>query len=404
MNRNTPNKPHPTPDPEKPHAGEGPDWRDSALVRPGAHANPDHSSMSRDDPALDGPTYDSCVDDLDQVLSQSMQQPEPDPNLESSGAEQGGGTAPKSGRDAAARGKPPRTSEIFRAVVASGGTAATAGGSTGPPNAHDTSPEVALPGLDITVRPTESADSSPPADRNQDGTVPWGQIALLSYSSALTLGLIWMFWSGRIPWGAEASPAPPEKPAIESTRRSIEPDPSSPAPPLPSENIATIGKTLRLGDLEVTPVSIQAMPVELVRTIDPDKRRREDKCLILRLRLKNLSTDRTLTPLDPTLVRERDFLAFDPYIVGSNGQTIRLFPLAIDSEWSILGQRFRVLQPGDSAETLIAAEPGAADRLADEMTWRVRLRTGVYRTDMLGVRFTRADVRHPRTMPWDDEG
>ncbi len=75
----------------------------------------------------------------------------------------------------------------------------------------------------------------------------------------------------------------------------------------------------------------------------------------------------------------------------------------MDSEWSILGQGFPVLEPGDSAETFIAAEPGSADQLADEMTWRVRLRIGVYRSDMLGVRFTKDDVRRPRTTPWIDE-
>ena len=44
----------------------------------------------------------------------------------------------------------------------------------------------------------------------------------------------------------------------------------------------------------------------------------------------------------------------------------------------------------------MAAEPGSARNLADEMTWRVRLRIGVYRTDMLGVRFTKDEVRYPR--------
>ena len=72
-----------------------------------------------------------------------------------------------------------------------------------------------------------------------------------------------------------------------------------------------------------------------------------------------------------------------------------MFPLALDSEWSIVGQEFSTLEPGDTEETFVAAEPGSARNLADEMTWRVRLRIGVYRTDMLGVRFTKGEVRHP---------
>ncbi len=214
---------------------------------------------------------------------------------------------------------------------------------------------------------------------------------LLSYSSALTLAMIWMFWTGRIPKAAAPNPEPTaaEKPALESPLRPADPAPSSPSPPLPPENLTTLGKAIRLGDLEVTPLTVLAVPVELVRTIDPDKRRRERDCLILRLRLLNRSKEQAFTPVDRNLVRDRDLRAFDPYIETSEGRMIRLFPLAMDSEWSILGQSFPVLEPGESAETFIAAEPGSANLLADEMTWRVRLRIGVYRSDMLGVRFTK---------------
>jgi hypothetical protein len=404
MNRNIPNQPHHTPEPEKPHPGEVIDATDFALVGPGAHANPAHSSGSRDDLSPDETSYDSCFDDVNLLLSKSMQQPEPDPYLESAGAgiHPGDGTIPESGRDRAGRGTAPRTSEIFRAVATSGGVM-TAGGPTRRHDSHDTSGEVNLPGLDITERRTGSSDSPASADRRADGAIPWGQITLLSYSSALTLGLIWMFWTGRIPRGADPPRAVEEAPAVDSARRPAGPNPSSPAPPLPPENIVQIGKSVWLDDLEVTPLSIEATPVELVRTIDPHKRRRQDRCLVLRLRLTNRSGDRSITPLDSTLVRERDLWPYDPYIIGSGGESIRLFPLAIDSEWSIHGQSFPELQPCDSAETLIAAEPGSADRLVDEMTWRVRLRIGAYRSDMLGVRFTRSDVRRPPFTPSDDD-
>jgi hypothetical protein len=332
------------------------------------------------------------------VLAQTMEQPDPDPMLESSAVDDkpAKGSGPK---------KAPRTSEVFRAVAISGDGGATPSGSGARPDSPGISAEVNVPGLEITDRRSESSDSLPPSDGNGDSRIPWGQIALLSYSSALTIGLIWMFWAGRVPRGAEpaAAPSPAEKTALDSALPSSGPESVPPAPPLPQENIAAIGKTVRLGDLEVTSMSIEAVPVELVRTIDPDRRRREDKCLVLRLRLTNRSNDQIFVPLDRTLVRERDFRPYDPYIAGSDGKTIRLFPLAIDSEWSIHGQKFPALHPGDSAETFVASEPGAADRLAEEMTWRVRLRTGVYRSDMLGVRFSRSDVRRGATATWDDE-
>jgi hypothetical protein len=163
-----------------------------------------------------------------------------------------------------------------------------------------------------------------------------------------------------------------------------------------------MGEPLRLGDLEVTPMAVEAVSLELVGTVDPDRRRRESNCLILRLRLVNHSRDRSFTPVDRFVVRDRDLRAFDPYITTSEGKHIRLFPLALDSEWSILGQSFPVLRPGESAETFIAAEPGSASHLADEMTWRVRLWTGVYRSDLLGVKISKSEVRRRRMISWDD--
>jgi hypothetical protein len=405
MSRKIPNKPHPTPDPDHPLTGETAHLGGFAMVGPGGLSIPKSSSGSRDDLAQDEPNYDSCFDDLNQVLSQSMEQPDPDPFLESSAAGHGPGDGadPQSGRGRSGPRKAPRTSEIFRSIAASGGGAGTAGDSTATGDAPGTSGEVTLPGLDTTEQRSDSRHASAPTDRTQNGAIPWGQIALLSYSSVLTCALIWIFWTGRIPKAADPAPAEAEKPAVDFARRPAESDGSSPTPLIPAENVTRIGVPVRLGDLEVTPLAIEATPVELVRTIDLDRRRREDRCLVLRLRLANRSNDRAFTPLDRSLVRERDFRAYDPFIVGSRGETIRLFPLAIDSEWSIVGQDFPTLQPGETAETLIAAETGGADRLAEEMTWRVRLRIGVYRSDMLGVRFTRADVRHSPDVPRNDE-
>ncbi len=152
MNRNIPNKPHPTPDPEKPHTAEAADRANFAVFLPGVHANPDHSAESVDELGPDEASYDSCFDDLNQVLSQSMEQPDPDPNLESLGAgvRHPDGADSRPGRDRARRGKTPRTSEIFRAVVASGGGPAVPDGPTGPtgPAGHLGRGEPARPGRD----------------------------------------------------------------------------------------------------------------------------------------------------------------------------------------------------------------------------------------------------------------
>jgi hypothetical protein len=223
----------------------------------------------------------------------------------------------------------------------------------------------------------------------------WVLLLLVSYSSAITLALAWILWTGR---AARLGQPPPDSPAAapaESVSRAREPERAAPAPPIPPENLAPLGQTIRLGDLEVTPQAVVATPLELVRSIEPPESRREEgEVLVLRLRLVNISQDRSFAPLDPSLVRERGLRPHDPYIATSRGPNIRLYPLAIESEWSILGQDFDELAPRQATVTIVAAEPGSVARLSPQMTWRVWLRTGVYRTDMLGVRFTSRDVRH----------
>jgi hypothetical protein len=405
MNRKIPNKPHPTPNPDKAHAAAGSDWSGLARAVSGVHATPGQASSPLEDPMTEEPTYDSCFDDLNVVLSQSMQEPDPDPNLESSGVIPRPPAVPDSpsGAEPLRPGHAPRTSEIFRSVVVSGSGGEAAAESVDRDRPEGTpAVEAAILDLGVLDRRRPAGDAPDEEEPHPEGHFPWGHVLLLSYSSALTLALIWMFWTGRIPKAGDPAPAAAEKPAAEFPLRPTEPDTDPTPPPIPPENLATIGQSLRIGDLEVMPVAVDARTVELVRTIDPDKRRRERDCLVLQLRFVNQSKGQSFAPVDRNLVRERALRAFDPYIATSDGQRIRLFPLALDSEWSILGQKFPVLGPSQSAETFIAAEPGSAGRLADEMTWRVRLRTGVYRVDMLGVRFTKAQVRRTRMMEWDD--
>jgi hypothetical protein len=132
--------------------------------------------------------------------------------------------------------------------------------------------------------------------------------------------------------------------------------------------------------------------VELTGSIDPSKYRAEEsESLVLRLRFTNLSKSR-FTPLELAYIREQGSLLDRCFITTSDGKTISTYPLAVDSEWAIVGQEYRVLDEGETVEAVIASEPGAANRLSSEMIWRVRLRIGLYRTDVIGVRFRDADV------------
>ena len=69
-----------------------------------------------------------------------------------------------------------------------------------------------------------------------------------------------------------------------------------------------------------------------------------------------------------------------------------MFRLAPESEWSLRDQVFPNLMPGESAETIVVSEPVPDNLPGGTLTWHVKLRTGTYQTDVLGVRFTVLDV------------
>jgi len=230
-------------------------------------------------------------------------------------------------------------------------------------------------------------------DQPNRSPVPWTHLLLLSYSSALTLALIWAVWHGWLQRPRVSQSTDSSSSGVESATNDPETKPAGTIPPIPTENLTTLGKTIQIGELEVTPLSVIITPLTLVRSIEPSTERHADgSSLVLRLRLTNISKDHTFAPLEPVFLRDPISPLDRSYIETAKGGTISLFPLAIDSEWSILGQEFSALKPGESMETIIASEPAAADELSSEMTWRVRLRIGSYRTDLLGVRFTKVEV------------
>ncbi len=209
----------------------------------------------------------------------------------------------------------------------------------------------------------------------------------------LTLALTWMFWTGRVVHQDEAGAATNSHVSVDPVIKPAESHKIEALPPLPTENVTDLRQKLRIGNIELEPIGIAVAAAELVRSIAPDDWRQEKtESLILTLQLTNVSTDESFAPLERAFVREQASPLDRSLIETGDGTRIGLFPLAHDSEWSIQGQEFRVLKPGESAQTVIVSEPGAADRVQDRATWHIRLRVGPYRSDMVGVRFTKADL------------
>jgi hypothetical protein len=232
-----------------------------------------------------------------------------------------------------------------------------------------------------------------------DHGINWPMALLASYASAVTLGLFWVLWSHRVARespGVEPDPFRPAGAVLESGRRAGQSRKFVPPAPLPADRLVELGQTIRLGMLEVTPLEISSGTVILNREIrQHEARPGGDDALMLKLRLKNLSSDSILVPLDEAFLRPRAQGVRDSFVEAGQARQIEMFPLAVVSEWSIDGQEFRELNPGESYETLVVSAPGAVGRLdpTRAMTWRIRLRVEVNQTQALGIQFRAQDVR-----------
>jgi hypothetical protein len=235
-------------------------------------------------------------------------------------------------------------------------------------------------------------------DEEWDDSLPWWcapriVVLVASYASAVTLGLIWVLWSHRAARegpGVELDPFLSAETRAAAGHRAGQSRKFRPPPPLPADRIAALGQPVRLRSLEVTPLEITAGTVILKREIrQREARRGGDDALMLKLRLKNVSGDEVFVPLDEGFLRTRAEGVRDSFIEVGPTQEIDMFPLAIASEWSIAGQEFRELNPGEWYETSVVSAPGAAGRIEPEttFTWRLRLRVDAENTtEILGIR------------------
>ena len=263
-------------------------------------------------------------------------------------------------------------------------------------------------GLDFTAPPPskdkDADDQDEEKGEDDDGDLPPRRVSLpmallFSYASAVTIGLLWILWGHRVARereSVESDPFPPADTAMDPGQRADQSRKLVPPEPLPADRIARLGQAVQLGSLEVTPLEVTSGPVTLHREIGNDQARGGgDGALVLKLRLKNLSNDAILVPLDEAFLRERGRGIRDSFIETGPTAQIDMFPLAVVSEWSIVGQEFRELRPDESYETRIFTAPDAVGHLAPEMTWRIRLRTDINQTETLGVRFLEKEIGKP---------
>lgn len=248
-----------------------------------------------------------------------------------------------------------------------------------PPRAPETGPE-----LEMRSRPTS-----------------WQWALLTSYASAVTLACLWLLW--RQPRSDRPSPDRPRSVASDEPVRTgpagVRPARAVTAPaPLSDDLIIALGTSLTIGSLEFTPIAVQRGPVVLEHVGLGAERPVRDggaDALFLRARFRNRSTDAVFAPLDESLVREPDDGLAGSFLETAEGSRIYAYPLPVQSDWSIAGQTFSALRPGESFETVVVSDQGAANRIGSESIWRVKLRTGIGANDFheVGVRFSPRELQ-----------
>jgi hypothetical protein len=261
-------------------------------------------------------------------------------------------------------------------------------------------PAAVLPVATPSAAPADEPRREPASYASADDDAPrsaWPVALLASYASVMTLGFLWLWWTGGRPErvgesGTPSSVAAEDDPGLREgdSARLGRPE------PLPAERIVELGETLRVGDLEVTPLDVSAVPVELVRTrIDGQVERKEGgrDALRLRLRLRNLSAEDQFAPLDEGFVRDPDRRMPDTFIDLPGGGRIYGYKLPARSEWAIAGQEFPTLRPGESGESAVFSGVSALPDARGTLTWRVRLRTSAGESQAIGVKFEGMEVK-----------
>lgn len=319
---------------------------DDSLTKPD---EPEPARPAR--PRKPVPPDSRTSDEINAMLSSSLEKPEPDPML-------GGSSSVDLQGDARRKRVAAHTSDRLN--------------------------------FDVRVDPSSSDEVS--TDSHPRTRSDLWNVMLKSYASAVTLALIWVLWSGRTARPPESAPSQREAP---QRRRAVEvePPPTAETPVAPVDVIAApLLKPVVVGDLEITPLAVlwkgvqasRRQPGRATRTINARN------CLVLTLRIKNLSTEQTLTPLTEQDLWNTASFAID----APPGVPIAMYTTGPRAEWTIDEQSLRSIEPGGVADMSLVSEPTSKDRLTTGMVWKFRIATDPERSEKtnIAVSFDRNDV------------
>jgi hypothetical protein len=262
------------------------------------------------------------------------------------------------------------------------------------------------------------------------GLSGWLLIILIPYSILMTIIAVVVYLNFYLNLNLKTQPhpleylpdidgqySPPSSKKVQSYER---PAPEGKGSELPQQLRLALGQTKAFGDLEVTPRDVTLRKIEIIQGhADPSV----EVALVLKLHLKNISTDWTFHPTDPWFVQTWKPgapgvypLTRKPYTYLEMG-TRRFYGGPIKWEEAVPGKgdpRQYIkeqhldteLKPGEAMDTIVCTDPAdgvekALKGYKGPLLWRIQLRRGHenYKghlksvTCVVGVEFSDTDVR-----------
>ena len=217
---------------------------------------------------------------------------------------------------------------------------------------------------------------------------------LVSYSILITLAFLYLFFSFFQAKPHQLESLPDIAPSEEGEFRLIRENAS-----LAPGHTLKIGQVQRFGNIEIEPIGVVRGSLEfehfqgnLGNTIPPTK-----PVLKLKLRIKNVSEDQIIPPLDMNLLtlREHDPENYKRVYannwvckssdLGTRDNRILMYNHPPTSEYDIKGLAIRPLNPKEEVETFLPTEEENLKNLEGDLVWRFQIRKGFHPVSMNGV-------------------
>jgi hypothetical protein len=297
--------------------------------------------------------------------------------------------------------------------------------------------EILAPPPETPARPAADADAGLPAEpfppvagrplvqhgRAGGWFIALVVIPLISYSILATVLIVILYLRLQAPQRSPLEELPDlegdfrgaarQKPVSQTYER------IAPETPLPPHLRVGLGRSVQVGDVEVTPERIELRKI-VYRGPNAQPEPAAKESLVLNLRLRNVSRDVVFSPTDPFFDRRwkprSDPRSARPYTFLEVGDH-RLYggPLPWHRDGvreTVEGQTYTRLQPGEDLTTVVCTDPD--DQVSDLLRaapgpflWRVQLRRGLVRvgrreipaTAVVGVEFARDEIRAGKPAP-----